>query len=105
MNWVRQFAFRKLAAFAVLIAVWECTSKLVPSWPSAFQVAVQIGLNFQQPAFLQGLVGSLQRMAIGYVLVTVVGISFGIVIGRFKILDELLGTFAVAVHAIPGAAW
>ncbi len=44
-------------------------------------------------------------MAVGYVLVMVLGISGGVLLGRLPLVDQFLGSFAVAMHAIPGAAW
>jgi len=44
-------------------------------------------------------------MVIGYGLVALLGIASGMVLGRFRSLDELLGSLAVALNAIPGAAW
>ena len=97
--------FRRLAALLLLIGLWECTSKLFPSWPSALQVGGVIVADFQQSTFRLALLGSLRRMVIGYALVMVIGISAGMVLGRFRLLDELMGSLTVAIHAIPGAAW
>ena len=44
-------------------------------------------------------------MIIGYALVMVIGVSGGLLLGRFRFLDELMGSLTVALHAIPGAAW
>lgn len=55
--------------------------------------------------FRVALAGSLRRMAIGYVLVMGLGISGGILLGRVPLLDQIIGSLAVAIHAIPGAAW
>jgi NitT/TauT family transport system permease protein len=33
------------------------------------------------------------------------GIGGGLVLGRLPLVDQILGSFAVAIHAIPGAAW
>ncbi len=44
-------------------------------------------------------------MAIGYSLVMGLGVLGGLALGRFRVLDECLGSVAVAFHAIPGAAW
>ena len=89
----------------LLIGLWECTSKVFPSWPSATQVAGVLWVSFQDPGFQTALIGSARRMAIGYTLVVVIGISAGMLLGRFRFLDELMGSLAVATHAIPGAAW
>ena len=47
----------------------------------------------------------MRRMVIGYFLVAVIGILGGLLLGRFKFLDQVVGSLAVATHAIPGAAW
>ena len=97
--------FRRQLALLLLIGLWECTSKLFPAWPSAFDVGRVLMTDFRDPPFQMALQGSLRRMAIGYVLVTLVGVSGGLVLGRFRFLDELIGSLTVAIHAIPGAAW
>ena len=77
----------------------------MPGWPSALRVASQIATNLGQREFLLALAGSLRRMVIGYGLVASLGIASGMLLGRFRVLDELVGSLAVALHAIPGAAW
>ena len=44
-------------------------------------------------------------MIVGYLLVMACGIAGGMLLGRIPLMDQILGSFAVAVHAIPGAAW
>lgn len=61
--------------------------------------------NFQDPVFQTALAGSLRRMAVGYVLVMAIGISGGMLLGRVPLIDQMMGSLAVAIHAIPGAAW
>ena len=68
-------------------------------------MGAQLWANVHDLAFLTALGGSLRRMAIGYALVVALGITGGILLGRFRVLDELIGSLAVALHAIPGAAW
>ena len=95
----------KLIGWCLLIALWACTSSLWPSWPSPQAVARQLWADAYDATFLTALGGSLRRMIIGYVLVVILGIGGGLVLGRFRALDELVGSLAVALHAIPGAAW
>ena len=102
----QQATFLKpLQAVALLLGMWWLTSALVPSWPSPWRVAAILGGNLSDPAFQAALAGSARRMVIGYTLVMAVGIGFGILIGRLPLMDQVLGSLAVAVHAIPGAAW
>jgi NitT/TauT family transport system permease protein len=44
-------------------------------------------------------------MAIGYLAVCLAGIGLGLLLGRFRWLDDLLGTLVSALNAMPGAAW
>ena len=44
-------------------------------------------------------------MLIGYTLVVGLGITGGLLLGRVPLIDQVIGSLAVAVHAIPGAAW
>ena len=105
MNWAKRSIFRRLIALLLLIGLWECTSKLFPGWPSAIQVGGILWRNLQDVEFQTAVIGSMRRMAIGYVLVVVLGISAGMILGRIRLLDELMGSATVAVQAIPGAAW
>ncbi len=94
-----------MQAVLLLIGLWACTSKLFPAWPGPFAVWRVLVENAVDPAFQAALLGSARRMLIGYSLVVVVGIGFGLLLGRIPLLDQVLGSFAVAIHAIPGAAW
>ncbi|HEX9779657.1 MAG TPA: ABC transporter permease [bacterium] len=105
MSPVARSIVRKLAALAVLAALWEATARLFPAWPGPFVVGRVLMENLGDAAFRQALGGSLRRMIIGYLFVVAIGVSAGMLLGRFRLLDELMGSVAVAIHAIPGAAW
>jgi NitT/TauT family transport system permease protein len=77
----------------------------VPQWPSPLDVLHQLGLQAQSATFRTALYGSIRRMAIGYVLVTVLGVTVGLLLGCVRFMDDMVGSMAVALHAIPGAAW
>lgn len=64
-----------------------------------------MGWNLTDPEIVGALAGSLGRMAIGFIAVFILGIGCGMLLGRFRWLDELFGTLAMALHAMPGAAW
>jgi NitT/TauT family transport system permease protein len=96
---------KPLQALLLLYVLWEGTSAIFPGWPSPRDVGRVLIEEFQQPAFRAALLGSAWRMLIGYTLVMVVGISGGLLLGRLPLLDQVVGSLAVAVHAIPGAAW
>jgi NitT/TauT family transport system permease protein len=92
-------------ALLLLYVLWEGTALLFPAWPSPRAVGAVLVEQFQQPVFQAALWGSVRRMAVGYTLVVIVGVGFGLLLGRLPLVDQVLGSFAVAIHAIPGAAW
>ena len=92
-------------AVVLLLALWQATSWLASSWPSPGQVGSVLWVDLHQSAFQVALWGSLRRMTIGYLLVMILGIGGGMLLGRVPLIDQILGSFAVAIHAIPGAAW
>lgn len=100
------YSFLRPEAVALFVALWELGAWCSPGWPSLLrQVLPILWGDFQDPQFTQALAGSARRMLIGYSLVMFIGVGGGIILGRLPLVDQLLGSFAVAVHAIPGAAW
>ncbi len=103
---VRRLTFLKpFQALLLLYLLWEGTAAVCAGWPSPREVGRVLIEDFHQPAFRAALLGSAWRMLIGYTLVVLVGISGGLLLGRFPLMDQILGSLAVALHAIPGAAW
>jgi len=100
------YSFLTWQALVLFVVLWELAAWLTPNWPSLLrQVLPVLWSDFSDPAFRQAVLGSARRMAIGYSLVVLLGVSVGLVLGRLKYVDQLLGSLAVAIHAIPGAAW
>ncbi len=104
----RRFTFLKarqtLGALLVLYGLWWGLSRIAP-WPSPREVFGVLIADLREAAFRTALLGSLRRMVIGYLLVVVIGVGGGLLLGRIPLVDHMLGSFAVAIHAIPGAAW
>ena len=96
---------RPVQALLLLYLLWEATAWVFPAWPSPRAVLGALAEDVRQPVFRAALVGSARRMVIGYALVILVGISGGLLLGRIPLIDQIIGSFAVAIHAIPGAAW
>lgn len=99
-RWVKRFM-----AVGTLLVAWQLTSWVVSAWPAPAQVIGTLITYAQDPVFQAALLGSARRMVTGYLLVMVIGLGGGLLLGRFPLLDQLAGSVAVAIHAIPGAAW
>lgn len=61
--------------------------------------------NLADPEILSALGRSLLRMGVGFAGVFALGIGMGLLLGRYRALEEIFGTVAMALHAMPGAAW
>jgi NitT/TauT family transport system permease protein len=96
---------RPALALLLLGFLWQVVAWCFAGWSSPVEVGRALWSDFQDASFREALWGSARRMAIGYALVMVVGITGGLILGRFPLVDQLLGSLAVALHAIPGAAW
>ena len=95
---------KTLLALLVLYGLWEITSSVFP-WPSPREVFGLLAVDLSQASFRAALLGSLRRMLTGYCFVVLIGVGGGLLLGRIPLVDHILGSLAVAIHAIPGAAW
>lgn len=96
---------KPVLALLLLGALWQLTTLVISSWPGPGRVVGLLVHSLLEPEFQGALLGSVRRMVIGYTLVMAVGIGGGLLLGRVPLVDQVLGSFAVALHAIPGAAW
>lgn len=100
---------RKLAFYVLLVLIWEAVYKL-GVWPpylfpSPGDVAKALYWGFQDKTFLLGMSVSIQRILIGYVISLVFGITLGLLIGRFKTLDETVGSLMTGLQVLPSICW
>ena len=93
-----------LLPWALFLGIWQGLSLLFPV-PSAVKVLGLALADTSSPRIASALAGSLSRMVIGFSMVVALGVPLGLLIGRIRLLDNLLGTLASALNAMPGAAW
>ena len=96
---------RPVRAIVLLAFIWQVVSWVFPGWPGPGRIVGVFLGNFLDPEFLGAFQASASRMIIGYLLVMALGVTGGIVLGRFPLMDQVIGSLAVATYAIPGAAW
>lgn len=73
--------------------------------PSPEDVAATFVRGLRDGSFALGVAVSLRRIAIGYGLSLVVGITLGLAIGRFRVLEDTIGSLVFGLQSIPSICW
>lgn len=89
--------------------IWEAASRsgIWPPYlfPSPREVVKALFWGFEDRTFLIGMGISIQRIVIGYSISLVSGIILGLLVGRFKILNETLGSLMLGLQVLPSICW
>jgi NitT/TauT family transport system permease protein len=102
--WLRRAAF-----YAFLVLLWELVARsgIWPDYllPGPLAVLGALAAGIQKGLYLTAAFVSLKRLAIGYTLSLVAGTLLGLVIGRIRLVDELLGSLVLGLQALPSVCW
>jgi nitrate/nitrite transport system permease protein len=103
------------AGLAVFVGIWAIVSKQgggrIPDPPLVWDAAVKI---FADPFYRKGpndqgigwnVLGSLERVAIGFGLAAAVGIPLGFMIGRFRFLSDMAAPVIALLKPVSPLAW
>lgn len=108
-NIVSSRAFRSVTFVLILLAIWQGAGALsiwpdylVPT-PSTVWEALYAG--FSDNTFVAASLISLKRILIGFGLSMVAGTILGFMIGRFKLLDDTVGTVVLGLQTLPSICW
>ena len=95
--------------YGLLVLIWEAVSRfgIWPPYlfPSPKDVLNAFVYGLQDKSFLMGMTVSVQRIVIGYFISVLLGITLGLLIGRFKILDETIGSLILGLQVLPSICW
>jgi NitT/TauT family transport system permease protein len=73
--------------------------------PTPMEVFTQLGLAMDNTKFITNVGMSLRRIAIGFAVATVLGVGLGLLIGRYKLMRQLMFPAIEAMRPIPAIAW
>jgi NitT/TauT family transport system permease protein len=100
---------RRALFYLALLAAWQLLagSGIWPPYlfPGPDAVAVSLVAGIQKGTFIAGAAVSLERIAIGYGMSVVLGMALGLLIGRFRLAEELLGSLMLALQSLPSVCW
>ena len=100
---------RRAAFYILLLVAWQlvANSGIWPDYlfPGPLAVLNALVTGFQSGLYLQAVFVSLERLAIGYGISLVIGMTLGLLIGRFRILEETVGSLILGLQALPSVCW
>ncbi len=100
---------KRLAFYIGLILLWSIISAthIWPEYifPSPLNVFNSLWEGIQDRTFIFGTLASLSRLAIGYTISIILGMTLGFTIGRNRYLDETVGSLVVGLQALPSICW
>ncbi|HEX9209032.1 MAG TPA: ABC transporter permease, partial [Bradyrhizobium sp.] len=73
--------------------------------PSPLAVYASFTKAIHAPHFLMHIVLSCRRIFIGFSLAAIVGVPLGLIMGRFKLVHEIIFPVAEVLRPIPAIAW
>src|SRR2546425_7910620 len=93
-KWWAKGYMRRLLFLVFLLAVWDAVFRFGFYegflMPSPEEVAATLWRGLTDGSFLVGTAVSLKRIAVGYVISLVAGVTLGCMIGRFWVLEDTL---------------
>lgn len=100
---------RRLLFYILILLAWQEIANL-QIWPfyvlpGPLAVLSSLVDGVQSGQYIQGSLFSLERLAVGYGISLVAGIVLGLLIGRFRWLEETLGSLILGLQALPSVCW
>jgi len=103
-NWLIRLGF-----FAVLIVAWEAVVRLEiwPTYifPSLSSVLQSVWNGFVDGSYPMAILISLRRLAVGYGISLLLGITLGLFVGRIPIVEKTVGSVILGLQALPSVCW
>ncbi len=99
-------------SLVVFLVVWHLLTKYrvvffvrFTNVPSPLAVYASFTRAIHDPKFLMHIALSCRRILIGFSLAAIVGVPLGLVMGRFKLVHEVIFPIAEVTRPIPAIAW
>lgn len=96
---------KKIAFYTVAIMIWELVYRLGVEIPSPFGVAKSLVDLMKSGELFDSVFTSVKRLFIGYAISLVIGITLGLLISNFKVLDNNLSPLLLGLQTLPSVCW
>lgn len=108
---VARYGVRTLALFAAVV-LWHVASEVNFHWfvnfenvPGPLTVGAVFFDQLGNGEFYLHIVHSLQRIGLGYGLAAVTGIALGVMMGRWRLAEDIVSPYIELLRPIPAVAW
>lgn len=102
-------ALRRIIFIVIIAVIWEVTSRFsgLPDFmfPSLTQVLTTLFNGLIDGQITAAVIKSMSRIAIGFTVAILLGVLFGYLIWRYKIVEDTLGFVVTALQSIPSIVW
>lgn len=109
MRLIKRRLIRQLLFYLTLLTLWQVIVllKIWPKYllPSPLGVLETLINGFKDRTFLIGIAISLKRILIGYGISIIFGGILGILISKFKFLDDTIGSLVLGLQTLPSICW
>lgn len=95
--------------FLCILIIWQFLasagfwSELL--FPTPGQVFASLLLVFTDGSMPEAISSSMKRLITGYAISLLIGIPFGMLLGRVSLLDNTFGTLTLGLQALPSICW
>jgi sulfonate transport system permease protein len=108
-SWVKSGSGRRIVFLVLLVSIWDAVFRfgLYDGFlmPSPEEVVSAFIRGVRDGSFVTGVAVSMRRILIGYGISLVLGVGLGLAIGRFKLLEDTVGSLVFGLQAIPSICW
>ena len=105
---LRLFALRVVVPAIILIILWQMIASLTGiSLLDVYYALVRLTFegDSQDVYLIEHVAASISRVTVGFIAAALTGIPLGIIIGRYRLADSILGPVVEAMRPIPPIAW
>jgi NitT/TauT family transport system permease protein len=106
---VKSGSGRRIVFLVLLVSIWDAVFRfgLYDGFlmPSPEEVVSAFIRGLRDGSFVTGVAVSMRRILIGYGISLVLGVGLGLAIGRFKLLEDTVGSLVFGLQAIPSICW
>jgi NitT/TauT family transport system permease protein len=100
---------RQVIFYALLLLIWEGVARtgIWPDYlfPGPLAVASTLISGIASGSYIAGVLTSLRHIIIGYGISLVLGVLLGVLIGRYRIIEETFGSLILGLQALPSICW